>query len=437
MTSADLPDRFTRPESDARFWNEGAQTTETAELVRRAAAGIGEEWKRIWEQPVAFYRRRFEAAGLSAGEIPPLDDIPRTTKNDLRADEVAHPPFGSYRTVGIRDAVRIGGSTGTSGTPVIMMFGPRDLQAAIEFQCRVLWRYGVRPGDSFTHSWPQGFYISSTSTALWFVRTGILEIPVGPPLTPDVALDHIRLWAQLRPDGFQMTSSQLATYDEVARENGMDIRSFLDGKAIGLLDAIFQFDGPRARIERAYGFSMRNMGGVGDIPGYGLTDCEHHTGLHTPGDYSVIQVVDPVTGRSVPEGERGHLVITTFGLDNVFMRYDIEDICTMTTAPCPCGETGPRYTLLGRATDAVDINGRMVLPIDVQLALDDHGAPEFQFAPSAEQDGTALRLRVETEGRGAEYQTVLTEALEVPVDVAEIGIGTLPRASFKPRRVAT
>jgi phenylacetate-CoA ligase len=427
------------PDSDAArpFWDGDAQTRPNEDLQRLSSQGLAREWARVWEVPVPFYRERYEAAGLSEGVMPDLDDIPLTTKDDLRANEAAHPPFGTHRTIGLRDAVRIGGSTGTSGTPVVLMFGPKDLEVATELQCRVLWRYGVRPGDAFTHSWPQGFYSSSTSTAVWFLKSGILEMPVGPPVDTTVAADHLRLWQRLGPAGFQMTGSQLQIYEEAAAQTGIDLSEIFAGKAIGLLDAIFQFEGPRKRIEQKYGFDLRNMGGVGDICGYGLTDCHHHTGLHAPGDYSVVQIVDPATGKSLPEGERGHVVLSIFGFDGLVLRYDIEDICTMSTAPCPCGETGPRYTLLGRAIDVVTVGEHHLLPIDAQLVLDEHESPEFQLAARAEQTGRSLRIRIEGDGDASRYQGVLEESLGVPVEVEEVPLQSLPRSSWKPRRIST
>ena len=420
-----------------QFWNPEAQTLPRDDLSKLADAELAGEWPRAWEVPVPYFKEKYEAAGLSPESVPDLDEIPLTTKDDLRANEAANPPFGTHRVIGLRDAVRIGGSTGTSGTPVVLMFGRKDLEAATEIQSRVLWRYGVRPGDSFTHSWPQGFYSSSTSTAVWFLATGILEMPVGPPSDISVAGDHLRLWQRLRPSGFQMTGSQLQIYDEAAQNLGIDLSELFGGKVIGLLDAIFQFEGPRRRVELKYGFDVRNMGGVGDICGYGLTDCRYHTGLHAPGDFSVVQIVDPATGRSLPEGERGHLVLTTFGFDGLCLRYDIEDICTMTTETCPCGETGPRYTLLGRTIDVVEIDGRKILPIDVQLILDEFDSPEIQFAARSEQDGKTLRLKIEGDGDAPRFRATLEECLGVPVDVQEVPLHSLPRSSWKPRRISS
>lgn len=419
-----------------RFWDPETQTRPNDELRALAAAGIEREWGRPWDLSLDFYTSKYEAAGLSRDEVPDLDDIPRTTKDQLRADEHDHPLFGTHRVVGQRQAVKIGGSTGTSGTPVFMMFGAGDVERAVEHMCRVTWRYGLRPGDSITHSWPQGFYMSSTFTSLWYTRVPVLEIPVGPPMSVEEAKGHLRIWQKLRPEGFMMTSSQLLTYEDAAAEEGIDLRSLFEGRSIGLLDAIFQFEGPRTRMEERYGFRIHNMGGVGEVPGFGVTDCEHHTGLHVPGDMVLPQVVDPETGRSLPDGERGHFVINAFGYDQFVLRYDVEDICTMTWEPCPCGETGPRYTLLGRAMDVVEVDGRKILPIDAQLALHEADAPEIQFAARSEQDGSALKLRVEGEGAASRHESLLREALGVPVAVDEVAPGSLPRSTFKPRRSA-
>jgi phenylacetate-CoA ligase len=338
--------------------------------------------------------------------------------------------------VTLGDAVRIGSSTGTTGRPTLFFYGPRDLEVQIEVGKRNLWRHGLRPGMRFTHSWPQGLYPTGVTAGRQYLDLGILEIAVGPPFSRDVAADHLRFWEILRPDGFQITGSQLQLYEDAGTEAGVDVAKLLEGSILAFLEASCQFDGPRARIESAYGVSLRNIGGASEIPGLSTTDCRHHTGLHCAGDHFVVQVCDPATGREVPAGERGTLVVTAFGLDAIFVRYDLEDIVVRTPGACPCGETGPRYTLLGRGADMVTVAGRGILPIDIQLALDDEGAPEFQIV--REGDGSALRLTVEAEGSGAAAALagVLRERLGVPVEVRDVAPGTLPRATFKPRRIS-
>jgi phenylacetate-CoA ligase len=421
-------------DDDRELWDPATQGRSPEETAAAAREGIARVWRRIWELPVPFYRGRYEAAGFGPDTVPPLDEIPRTNKADLRASEAAHPPFGDYRSVGLDQAVRLGASTGTTGTPILFFYSKHDLEVHVEVARRSLWRYGVRPGWRWTHSWPQGIYPTGVSAGRQFLDLGVLEIPVGMPFTREVAADHLRLWQILEPDGFMITGSQLQTYEDVGTEIGIDFASFLKGSTIAFLEAACQFEGPRQRLESHYGFRLHNIAGASEIPGFATSDCRFHTGLHCSGDHFVIQVCDPATGREVPPGERGSLVITAFDIDATFIRYDLEDIVVQDVEPCPCGDTGPRYTLLGRAADLVTVGGRQILPLDVQLAADDLGAPEFQVG--RDSDGTTLQLQVEADGRGPALETALGERLGVPVAVVEVPRGSLPRSTFKPRRVS-
>jgi phenylacetate-CoA ligase len=417
------------------LWDPDVQARDPVDVAANAAASLREEWERLWELPLAFHRQRMEAAGLGRDEMPPLDEIPRFDKAALRADEAAHPPFGTHRVVGLEQARRVGSSTGTTGTPTIIFYGERDLEVSGEVNVRNMWRHGVRRGDRFTHSWPQGIYPTNVTASRSYLTLGVLEIAVGPPFSVDVAVEHLRLWELLRPTAFMMTGGQLLTYEAAAAASGIDLVERTAGGTLVLLEASCQFDGPRTRVERAYGVHLRNTGGASEVPGLATTDCVHHTGLHVAGDHVVVQACDPVTGREVPDGERGTLVVSVFGIDAHFLRYDLQDVVTVSRGRCPCGESGPRYTLLGRGADAVPVAGRTLLPLDVQLALEPVGSPEFQLV--ADPDARRLRMRVECDGDARGIVTAVVESLDVEVDAETVAVGSLPRSSFKPRRVAT
>src|ERR1043165_5003168 len=96
------------------LWDVEVQARPAAEVAARAEAGIAEEWARIWELPLHFYRERYQAAGLGPAQVPALDDIPLAAKAALRADDREHPPFGRYRAQTLDQVARIGSSTGTT-----------------------------------------------------------------------------------------------------------------------------------------------------------------------------------------------------------------------------------------------------------------------------------------------------------------------------------
>jgi phenylacetate-CoA ligase len=422
------------PTSDDReLWDPEAQAAPPAELRRRADNGLRSEWQRLWDQPIPFYRDRLKAAGFTRDDTPPLDQIPRTTKDDLRRNESDHPPFGTHRSVGIDNAARVGVTTGTTGKPWMIFYSRDDVERMLEMQYQHTWRTGMRTGDHFAHSWPGGLYPSAVLGGRHLLQLGILEIPCGPPFTVDQAADHVALWNTMGIDALMCTASQLQIYEQAAEKKGIDLAAVLDGCVLVFVEASCQFEGPRQRVEQAYGVRLHNLSGAAEIPGFVTSDCRFHSGLHAPSSNYVVQVCDPVTGHEVPAGQRGSLVMSTWGLDAFYLRYDIEDIVVASTEPCPCGQTGPRYTLIGRGADQANVAGKVILPLDVQLALDDVGGPEFVLTAGHHD---ALELRIETDGDGKELGDRVAAMLGVPVTVEPLAPGTLPRATFKPRRIS-
>jgi phenylacetate-CoA ligase len=424
------PSAHTNP--DRELWDASVQSLASAEVAARARAGLAQEWQRVWSSDVHFYQEYYRAAGLDANSTPSLSEIPTITKDHLRKNEADHPPFGNHRSVHLQDALRLGMSTGTTGKPWFVFFSKHDLDEMVKIRIPYLWRVGLRPGGRFAHSWPSGLYPSAVLGGRDYAALEILEVPMGPPFSDDVAAEHVRLWQLLHPTGYMLTGSQLQTYDRVARGMGIDLAEVMDGASLLLSEASCQFEGPRARIEQGFGVRLHNLSGASELPGFTSTDCKYHTGLHVSANHHVVQVVDPETGLEVADGERGRLVVSAFGLDAFALRYDLEDIVSKATEPCPCGETGPRYTFWGRGADAAVIEGRRILPMDVQLALDELGSPEFKMVSGA---ADVLTISVESEKSAGDVAALLSENLGVRSDVTVVEVGSMPRATFKPRRI--
>ncbi|MGC9537452.1 phenylacetate--CoA ligase family protein [Streptomyces sp. UG1] len=418
---------------DRELWDASVQSIPPDQLKARAEAALAREWERVWSSDdLAFYQDFYQAAGLDGSAMPSLSRIPSLTKNDLRRNEAEFPPFGTHRSVRLEHSLRMGMSTGTTGKPWFVFFSKHDLDEMLKIRVPYLWRVGLRPGGRFAHSWPLGLYPSAVLGGRDYAALDILEIPMGPPFTDEVAAEHVRLWQMLRPTGYMLTGSQLQTYDRVARGLGIDLADVMEGASLLLSEASCQFEGPRSRIEEGFGVRLHNLSGASELPGFTSTDCRFHTGLHVSANHHVVQVVDPETGEEVVDGERGHLVVSAFGLDAFALRYDLEDIVSKATEPCPCGETGPRYTFWGRGADAATVQGRRILPMDVQLALDNLGSPEFRMVPG---DADVLRLSVESTKSAGDVAALVEEHLGVRSEVAILEVGSLPRASFKPRRI--
>lgn len=427
--------RFAGVATEDRYWNAEAETLSEERIAALQADGLALAWDRVWATPKRFFADKFSTAGLGPDRVPKLDDIPRTTKAELRENELAHPPFGNHRAVSLEDAVRVSKTSGTSGRPVFSLIGPSDLEAAIEMQCRTTWTLGMRPGGRFTHPWPGGLYVSSAFTNFVYVRTGVLELPVGLPENEDIAREHISVWQMMRPNGFMLTTSQLHIYMDAAESMGVDFTSLTAGTVVSLIDFSMNFSGPRTRMEQLLACDIRTQSGAGDIPGFGAAECRYRTGVHLPNDYLIVQVVDPDTGRSVPDGEQGHLVVTTIGMDANLVRFDLEDIASLEVGPCPCGRTGPRLRVFGRAAEAVRLEGKVILPAHIQDALDDYGAPEFEVHVVESRKRRALVVSIDEILPQLEAQSVLKAKLKVPCVVETVSMGSRQQSAFKPRRV--
>ena len=420
-------------DSNRELWNPAAQGMDPEALLKHQRAGLEREWKRIWEQPIPFYKNKFEAAGLSAKEMPPLDEIPRTIKDELRADDAANPPWGTWRAMSVEESTCIGASTGTTGKPMMYLRNEFDHKQYAEAAVRNLWREGMRAGARQTNSWPGFIYSAMGGTDPGLRQLPAMCIPVGPPMSVDMAKEHINTWLMLKPTNYMMSGSQLQIYAQAAEELGVDLRALFNGAGVAFMEAACQFEGPRKNLEDRFNIRLFNISGASEIAAAQLKDCRFHTGYHTNADMVVVQVCDPVTGKEVPEGGRGHLVYSSFSGGSFWLRYDVEDWAErMPGMTCPCGETGLRYRLLGRGGDLQTFNGKQIFPLDVQLALDPLGAPEFVIEKGKTPD--TLSVKVETADDGSKAAAAIQQALGVKTEVTPLPVGSLPRAFFKQKR---
>ena len=103
-----------------------------------------------------FYRKRFADAHLTLADIRSLDDlqkIPFTTKQDLRDNY----PFG-LAAVPMSEVVRLHSSSGTTGTPTVILHTQKDLDEGANAVARCLYMVGLRRGDVFQNSSGYGMF---------------------------------------------------------------------------------------------------------------------------------------------------------------------------------------------------------------------------------------------------------------------------------------
>jgi phenylacetate-CoA ligase len=343
------------------FWDPEMQTMPREQLQALQLERLKALVEKVVETPVPLFARKLAEAGItSANDITELSDInriPTTVKQELRDSEAAHPPFGDYRFTDAKDCVRLGQSTGTTGTPTIALFTRKDIWLEYESAARVWWRNGWRPGDIVTHAHPAYLYGGGVMLSGSLEYFGAMNLWVAPPDTDELAEQGIKMWHRVKPD-VSMVAFSLGRFNEVAAK--------LDYESTGLPE--FQFRGMGDK-----GMPMMTAGL--ECYAYSSGPCGIGPGGHLHEDWAIIQAIDPKTGRDVGDDEWGNLVVTTLDRDNGLVRYDLEEAAAIVRDECPCGETTIRGFWGGRFKDFLDVQGRYFQINEVERALRSVGDP--------------------------------------------------------------
>jgi phenylacetate-CoA ligase len=382
-----------------------------------------------------FHRKLREAGVEAADDLRTLEDvngIPVTLKQDLRDSEADHPPLGDYRFAPMQECIRIGQSTGTTGTPTVTLLTRGDLFIEYESAARNWWRNGWRPGQVVTHCHPAYLYGGGLMLSGTLEYFGFLNLWVPPPDTDELAEQAIGIWKRIHPD-LQMVTLSQHRYQEVAAKLGVDLVEdcgfptfAMGGFGRGLMPLM------TAGFE-CYAY----LGGPDPI-------CD---GAHLHEDWAIVQAVDPSTGRDVPDGQWGNLVITTLDRDNGLLRYDLEEAAMLEDADCPLGETGRIGFWGGRFKDLLSCQGVHFQVSDLEKALSsaapECSQPTLEFVVVHPQGSfEPLRVRLEVGAAGGDPLDIaarasagIEEALGVAAVVEVLDRETLERSGYKRKRV--
>lgn len=395
-----------------QFWDDKAQLMSRDSVRQLQSERLVDAVHRVYEH-TTFFRRRYDEAGLRPDDVTGVEDlarIPTFTKPDLRRSEAEHPPFGDYRAAGIRDSVRLGTSTGTTGKPTFALWTNHDLQLEYEMAARAYYRGGVRPGMIVVNAHPGYLYGGQAIVSGTFEYMGCLSISMGPPSSVEAAQEALKTLESIEVDRWFVLPAAMARLREAAEAIGY----------VGL---------PKPDVFRPENQWDLMSAGL-DCAGMVGSACEHKRGAHIAEDLVIVEALDPNTGESVGEGERGRMAVTSLAKESPMVRYDMEDVVRLYTDTCPCGEPSRRGFWDGRVKDLVSVAGRWILPIDVALHLPmDSEWVIVRRGPEADE----LTLRIEDPE--PDLGDRLTEALGVPVSVERADRGALSRADYKFARV--
>lgn len=384
-----------------------------------------------------FYRRKLSEAGVdpnSVRTIAGLARLPFTTKSELRTGY----PLGLL-AVPEELVVRIHSSSGTTGKPVVVPYTAGDVAVWAEMMARSLATAGLTNLDRVQVTPGYGLWTAGIGFQAGVERLGAMTIPTGPGNTEK----QIEMMIDLQATVLIGTSSYgLLLAEEIHRRG---IREQIKLRR-GVFGSERWGDKMRARIEELLGIETFDIYGLTEIYGPGIAiDCPEHRGLHYWYDHLLFEIIDPATGRQLPPGEEGELVVTTLTKEGMpLLRYRTHDITRIMTEQCPCGSPYPMIArVLGRTDDMIKIKGVNIYPgqVDHVLQLTEGAGSEYQIILTRDQGKDRILVKVEGEP-GCSFEEVagllrknIKNRIGILADVEVVPHGSLPRTEKKSKRV--
>jgi phenylacetate-CoA ligase len=345
---------------------------------------------------VPFYRRKMDALGVKPMDIQGIDDIARlpfTTKDEMR--EVY--PYGLL-AVALSEIVEIHTSSGTTGKPVVDAYTAGDIDVWSEVMARTLATGGTGRHDIVQNAFGYGLFTGGLGVHYGAHRIGATVIPISGGNTKR----QLAVLQDFRSSVLTCTPSYSLYLAEAAREEGLDL-STARLKA-GFFGAEPWSETMRKEIEAKLHLLAIDIYGLTEIIGPGVaSECERQDGLHVFEDHFYPEIIDPATGKRLPDGEKGELVITTLTKSGTpVLRYRTRDITYLDRRPCACGRTSARmHRVLGRTDDMLIIRGVNVFPSQIeQVILAVEGVePHYQLVVERREQLDELEVQVEMNER--------------------------------------
>lgn len=347
----------------AKYYNEAAECASPEEMYHLQSLNLSRTIKRVYDK-VPLYREKMDSLGVLPGDIKSVDDLPKlpfTLKQDLRDSY----PYGMF-AVPITDVVRVHASSGTTGKQTVVGYTEHDLGIWSECVARALTAAGAGTRDFIHISYGYGLFTGGLGIHYGAERIGATVIPASTGNT-----DRQVTMIQDFGSSFLCCTPSYALYiSDVLASRGID-PSTLNLKA-GIFGGEPWSENMRKTLESRLSIKAYDIYGLSEIcgPGVGF-DCEYQNGLHINEDHFIIEIVDPKTGKVLPDGEDGEVVFTCITRDALpLIRYNTHDISSITHEKCRCGRTLVRMKKIsGRTDDMLIVRGVNVFPSQIESVL--------------------------------------------------------------------
>ncbi|MDB5627689.1 MAG: phenylacetate-CoA ligase [Tardiphaga sp.] len=388
---------------------------------------------------VPHYRAAFGAAGVHPDHLTSLDDLakfPFTTKGDLRANY----PFGMF-AVPETQIARLHASSGTTGKPTVVGYTTADIDTWSDVVARSIRAAGGRAGMKLHNAYGYGLFTGGLGAHYGAERLGCTVIPVSGGMTER----QVQLITDFKPDIIMVTPSyMLAILDEFRRQ-GLDPRQ--SSLRVGIFGAEPWTNAMREEIEEAFDLHAVDIYGLSEVIGPGVaSECvETKDGLHIWEDHFYPEIIDPLTGKVLPDGAEGELVFTSLTKQAMpVIRYRTRDLTRLLPGTARAVRRMEKVT--GRTDDMIILRGVNVFPTQIEEKLLTIPALSMHYQLVLSRAGRMDEMDINVEARpdasasdreaaAARLQHVVKETIGI---TARVNVGdpdTIERSAGKAKRI--
>ncbi len=388
---------------------------------------------------VPHYRRIFDIAAIHPDDCKDLADLakfPLTSKAELRANY----PFGMF-AVPRPQVARVHASSGTTGRPTVVGYTRDDLETWSCVMARSIRAGGGLPGHIVHVAYGYGLFTGGLGAHYGAEKLGCTVVPVSGGMTER----QVTLIRDFRPDIIMVTPSyMLAIIDEMERQGLDPARCSLK---YGIFGAEPWTNEMRAEIEARAGIDATDIYGLSEVIGPGVAqECvETKDGLHVWEDHFYPEVIDPVTGQVLPDGELGELVFTSLTKQAMpVIRYRTRDLTRLLPGTARTMRRMEKIT--GRTDDMIILRGVNLFPTQVEELILGVPAlsPHFQLRLTrpGRMDDMAVHVErrpgatpADAEAAGAQLSTLIKNTIGVSTTTVVQDPDTIERSAGKMRRI--
>ncbi|WP_148611902.1 phenylacetate--CoA ligase PaaK [Nocardioides rubriscoriae] len=388
---------------------------------------------------VPHYRAAWDAAGVHPDDVRELADLARlpfTTKADLRDNY----PFAMF-AVPREQVVRVHASSGTTGKPTVVGYTADDIDTWATVVARSIRAAGGRRGHVLHNAYGYGLFTGGLGAHYGAEKLGCTVVPVSGGMTER----QVQLILDFEPDLIMVTPSyMLSIIDEMERQ-GVDPRT--TSLKVGIFGAEPWTNDMRREMEQRLDMHAVDIYGLSEVIGPGVaSECvETKDGLTVWEDHFYPEVIDPVTGEVLPDGEEGELVLTSLTKQAMpVIRYRTRDLTRLLPGTARTMRRIEKIT--GRTDDMIILRGVNLFPTQIEELILATPALSPHFQCVLDRDGTLDSMTVlverreaatrdEADAAGAHLRHLVKASIGVTVAVDVVDPDSVERSVGKMRRI--